>query len=192
MSRLPLVDPATAPAAARPMLDAVGKKLGRVPNLLRGLANAPAALKAYLELSGALAGGTLTARAREQIALTVAEVNDCGYCLAAHTAIGASLGLTADALAAARAAKADDARTAAVLRFARALVVKRGLASDADLRDVRAAGVTDAEITETVAVAALNVFTNWFNHVAQTPVDFPAVAPLAPPAHSCSTPSCAS
>ncbi len=161
------------------MLDAVAKKLGRVPNLFRGLANAPAALKAYLDFSGALAGGTLPARTREQIALTVGEVNGCAYCLAAHTAIGGSLGLTADALEAARAAKADDAKTAGILRFARALVLQRGLVSDADLREVRAAGASDGEIAETVATVALNVFTNWFNHVAATPVDFPAVAPLA-------------
>ena len=65
--------------------------------------------------------------------------------------------------------------------------------SDADLREVRAAGVSDAEVTETIATVALNVFTNWFNHVAETPVDFPAVAPLAP-AHpaACSTAGCAS
>jgi len=191
MSRLPLVDPATTTTASKPMLDAVAKKLGRVPNLFRGLANAPAALKAYLDFSGALATGMLPARTREQIALTVAEVNDCAYCLAAHTAIGGSLGLTAEALEAARVAKSDDAKTAGILRFARALVLQRGLVSDAELREVRAAGASDGEIAETVATVALNVFTNWFNHVAATPVDFPAVAPLAAaPAHACTGAGC--
>jgi len=193
MSRLPLLDPATVTNAAKPLLDAVGKKLGRVPNLFRGLANAPAALKAYLDFSGALAGGVLPARTREQIALTVGEVNGCDYCVAAHSAIGGSLGLSADAQLAARVAKADDARTTAILRFARAVVLQRGLVSDADLREVRTAGVSDAEVTETIATVALNVFTNWFNHVAATPVDFPAVAPLAPAyAVACSTATCAS
>jgi len=193
MPRLPLLDPVTTTTDAKPLLDAVAKKLGRVPNLFRGLANAPSALKAYLDMSGALATSTLSARVREQIALTVGEVNGCDYCVAAHSAIGGMVGLSVEAQRAARAAKADDLRTAAILRFARALVLERGLVSDADLRAVRAAGVTDAEITETVGAAALNVFTNWFNHVAQTPVDFPAVEPIeVGVAASCSSASCAS
>jgi len=193
MSRLPLIDPAHATGDAKPLLDAVGKKLGLVPNMTRAMANSPAALKAYLEFSGALAGASLSARTRELIALTVGEVNGCDYCVAAHTAIGGMLGLKGESLTAARAGKSDDARTAAVLRFARALVLQRGLVSDADLRDVRAAGVTDGEIAETVATVALNVFTNWFNHVAETPIDFPAVAPL--PAESgaaCTNAACGS
>lgn len=193
MPRLPLLDPVTTTTGAKPLLDAVGRKLGRVPNLFRGLANAPSALKAYLDMSGALATGTLSARVREQIALTVGEVNGCDYCVAAHSAIGGMVGLSVEAQRAARAAKADDARTAAILRFARALVLERGLVSDADLRAVRAAGVTDGEITETIGAAALNVFTNWFNHVAQTPVDFPAVEPIeAVAAAPCASASCAS
>lgn len=177
MPRLPLIDP-SQPSASKPLLEAVGKKLGLVPNMTRAMANSPAVLKAYLEFSGALAGSALSARTRELVALAVGEVNGCDYCLAAHTAIGGSLGLGQDALLDARAARSADPKTAAVLRLARTLVVQRGLASDADLRDVRAAGVSDAEIAETVATVALNVFTNWFNHVAETPVDFPAAPPL--------------
>ena len=179
MSRLPLIDPAQATGPAKAMLDAVGRSLGLVPNMTRAMANSPAALKAYLDFSGALAGAALNARTRELIALTVGEVNGCAYCVSAHTAIGGMLGFAGETLVAARAAKSEDSRTAAILRFARALVLQRGLVSDADLRGVRAAGVTDGEIAETVATVALNVFTNWFNHVAGTPLDFPPVEPLA-------------
>jgi uncharacterized peroxidase-related enzyme len=178
MSRLPLIDPAVATGAARSLLDAVGKKLGRVPNMTRAMANSPAVLKAYLDFGGALGASSLSAKTRELIALTVGEVNGCGYCVSAHTAIGGMIGLGGDALVDARRARSDDPRTASVLRFARLLVLQRGLASDADLRDLRAAGVTDGEIAEIVASVALNVFTNWFNHVAETPVDFPAVEAL--------------
>ena len=38
------------------------------------------------------------------------------------------------------------------------------------------AGYSDAEITEIVSHVALNIFTNYFNHVARTEVDFPKVA----------------
>lgn len=181
MSRLTLIDPAE-PTAAKPLLDAVARKLGLVPNMTRAMANSPAVLNAYLQFSGALAGASLSARTRELVALAVGEVNGCGYCVAAHTAIGGSLGIAADELLDARASRATDPRTAAVLRLARTLVLQRGLVSDADLREARTAGVTDPEIAETVATVALNVFTNWFNHLAQTPIDFPAVPPLPAPA----------
>jgi len=189
MSRLPLVDPNQS-SAAKPLLDAVTKKLGRAPNLTRAMANAPAVLKAYLEFSGALAGGVLPARTRELVALAVGEENGCDYCVAAHTAIGGSLGLSPDAMLDARAARAADPKAAAVLRLARAVVVKRGRTSDADVNDARAAGVSDAEIAETVAAVALNVFTNWFNLVAETPVDFPDVPRLAARETSAAGASC--
>jgi uncharacterized peroxidase-related enzyme len=184
MSRLPLLD-AAADTPAKPLLDAVAKKLGRTPNMTRAMANSPAVLRAYLEFSGALAAASLSARTRELIALAVGEANGCHYCLAAHTAIGGSLGLPAEALLQARSGDSADPKTAAVLHLARTLVSKQGRTSDTDLRDARNAGLTDGEIAETVAVVALNVFTNWFNHVAETPVDFPPAPPLPT---SCCTP----
>ena len=85
MSRIHV--PATvdaAPAAARPQLAAVGKQLGTVPNLFRLVANSPAALEGYLAMSGALAKGSLPAPTRERIALAVAEINGCAYCIDMH------------------------------------------------------------------------------------------------------------
>jgi alkylhydroperoxidase family enzyme len=86
MSRIPT--PATisdAPVASQPLLDAVKKQLGVVPNLFRLVSNSPAALEGYLNLSGALGKGALPAATRERIALAVAEINGCAYCLAATT-----------------------------------------------------------------------------------------------------------
>ena len=102
MSRIPI--PATiddAPAAAQPLLEAVKKQLGSVPNLFRLVANSPAALEGYLGMFGALGKGALPAPTRERIALAVAEVNGCGYCPSAHTYLGKNL------------AKLDDAEIAA-------------------------------------------------------------------------------
>ena len=53
-------------------------------------------LDGYLHLSGALGKGKLPAKAREQLALAVAQENGCDYCLAAHSAIGKMVGLSAD------------------------------------------------------------------------------------------------
>lgn len=187
MTRLPAILPETATGKSKTLLDAVQKKLGRVPNLMRTLATAPAALEGYLSLSGALATGTLDAKTREQIALTVAEANLCEYCLAAHSAIGAMVGLTAEDVGKARQASAVTPRTDAILKLARNLVVHRGQLGDGELQAARRAGITDAEILETVAHVALNVLTNYTNLVAHTVVDFPAVAPAVA---DCSSGAC--
>ena len=179
MNRIVQLDPAQSTGKTRQLFDAVQSKLGLVPNLVRVLAAAPAALEGYLGLSGALAGGRLDARVREQIALTVAESNLCGYCLSAHTFIGGKVGLSADDVAGARRANAKNDKTDAILKLARGIVVQRGEISDADLDKARAAGLSDGDIVETVANVALNILTNYVNHVARTVVDFPEVTPGA-------------
>jgi AhpD family alkylhydroperoxidase len=89
MSRIPTATSIeTAPPAARPLLEAVGKQLGSVPNMFRIIANSPAGLEGYLGLNAALGKGALDARTRARLALVVAELNGCGYCLAAHTYLG--------------------------------------------------------------------------------------------------------
>jgi uncharacterized peroxidase-related enzyme len=179
MARLTPIDPATATGRPKELLDAVKQKLGMVPNMTRAMAASPAALDAYLQFSGALAKGTLPAKVREQIALAVAEANGCDYCLAAHTAVGRAVGLTADQLRDSRLGTAVDGRTDALVKFARRVVSARGRVADADLAAVRAAGWDDAAVAEVVANVALHVFTNYFNLVAGTDLDFPPAPPLA-------------
>jgi uncharacterized peroxidase-related enzyme len=176
MQRIIAIDPAEATGKTKKLLDGVQAKLGMTPNLMKTLASAPAALEAYLSFGGALGTGTLDAKFREQIAIAVAQANSCEYCLSAHTTIGQMVGLTAEELASSRESHSADAGIDAGLRFAQAIVVQRGEVSDADLASVRKAGYTDGEITEIVANVALNIFTNYFNHVAQTEVDFPRVS----------------
>ena len=177
MNRISHLDPAQSTGKTKQLFDAVQSKLGLVPNLVRVLGNAPAALEGYLGLSGALAGGNLSAKVREQIALTVAESNLCGYCLSVHTFLGGKVGLSADDIAGARRANATADKTDAILKLARSIVVQRGEVSDADFGKARAAGLTDGDIVETVANVAVNILTNYMNHLARTVVDFPEVKP---------------
>ena len=173
MSRLTQIAPDTATGNTKELLDAVKSKLGLIPNMVRAMANSPAALDAYVQFSGALAGGSLSARNREQIALAVGQVNECNYCLSAHSALGKMAGLTPDQIRDSRQGTAADGKTDALLHFARKLVETRGQVSDGDVNAVRQAGFTDGEIAEAVANVALNIFTNYFNHVADTDIDFP-------------------
>ena len=128
MSRLPT--PASteeAPAAAQPLLQAVKKQLGVVPNLFRLVGTSPAALEGYLGLNGALAKGALEAPTRERIALAVAEINGCDYCLSAHSYLGKNLAKLSDAeIAANRNGGSADAKADAAVRFAVKLVNARG------------------------------------------------------------------
>ena len=174
MPRLEAVAPSRTDGRAKDLLDGVQKKLGRTPNLMRTMANSPAALDGYLSFSGTLQTGVLSTAIREQIALTVGEVNGCEYCLTAHSAIGRMVGLVDSQIEASRSGLSDDPKVQAVLTFARRLVVERGRVSDTALADAKSAGVTDEEIAEIVANVARNIFTNYFNLVADTQVDFPA------------------
>jgi uncharacterized peroxidase-related enzyme len=142
-------------------------------NFLHLLANSPAALQAYAACAGALAQGQLTPRQRELLALTIAEINGAKYCLSAHYAFARKLGLNDAEIRAARRANSADAQTHAMLRFGQAVAIQRGEISDADFQSLRQAGFTDALITEIVSNIALNIFTNYFNSVARTDIDFP-------------------
>ena len=180
MSRIKQLEPEAATGRAADLLGAVKGKLGLVPNMTRAMANSPAALEGYLQLSGALGKGALPARAREQIALAVAQANGCDYCLAAHSAVGRMVGLTADQIRDSRLGAAVDPRADALIRFALKVVDARGRVADTDLEEVRRAGFDDAAIAEVVANVALHVFTNYFNRLAETDLDFPAAPALGP------------
>ncbi|MGE3315724.1 MAG: carboxymuconolactone decarboxylase family protein [Planctomycetaceae bacterium] len=191
MSRFPQINPESATGRAKELLDAVKSKLGMIPNISRAMANAPAVLEGYLAFSSALGKGTLSAKNREQIALVVGQANGCEYCLAAHSAVGKMVGLTAEQILDSRRGTSVDPKSDAVVRFARKLVDKRGLLTDDELQEARSAGLDDAALAEVIANVALNIFTNYFNHVAETDVDFPAVEPIIDHPQACaSIPGC--
>jgi len=179
MPRIQPVDQNTADAATAELLGSVKNKLGTVPNIVATMANSPAVAKAYLGFSQALSAGSLSPRLREQLALVVGETNGCGYCVAAHTALGKGAGLTEAETCDARRANSSCKKEQTALEFARKVVNDRGVVSDADVEQLRQAGYTDGEVGEIVANVALNIFTNYFNHVAGTEVDFPAAPSLA-------------
>ena len=176
MARIEPISPESAHPAAQALLDGVQKSLGMTPNLMKTLARSPAALGAYLGFGQSLSAGSLGGRLREQIAVAVAGANGCEYCASAHTALGGRLGVGDSELARNLGGRSEDDRTDAALQFAGSIVHKRGWVSDDDLAAVRNAGFGDDEIVELIAVVAINTFTNYFNHIAETDIDFPRVA----------------
>lgn len=175
MTRLSIPTREAAPEASKATLDAVHQQLGVVPNLYRLIANSPAALAAFASFQGALAK-TLDVKTRERIALAVAQVNGCSYCLSAHTYLGLNLArLSPQEIALNRKGASGDAKANAAVAFASEVARQRGHVGDTDMEAVRAAGFTDAQIVEIVALVAENTFTNYLNEVAKTDIDFPVV-----------------
>ncbi|MFC4270120.1 carboxymuconolactone decarboxylase family protein [Sneathiella chungangensis] len=181
MSRIPTpssID--AAPEASRELLQAVQKQLGSAPNLFRIVSNSPAALEGYLGLNGALAKGALSAPTRERIALAVAEINGCDYCLAAHSYLAEHIAkLTGAEILANRKGGSSDAKADAAVRFAVEIVLSRGGVPAEAVEKVKAAGYSDAEIVEIIAHVALNTLTNYMNSVLDTAIDFPTVSKIA-------------
>ena len=175
MSRLAIPAREDAPSKSQPLLDAVEKQLGVVPNLFRLVGNSPAALEGYLGLNGAL-GRTLDAKTRERIALAIAQANGCDYCLSAHSYLGLNLAkIDETEIALNRAGHSGDAKADAAVVFARKVLDARGKVSDADIAAVRLAGFSEAQVIEITAAVALNVLTNYINNVAETDIDFRVV-----------------
>ncbi|MEM0983386.1 MAG: carboxymuconolactone decarboxylase family protein [Planctomycetota bacterium] len=175
MPRLNPVDVDSQTGTTGDLIAAVKQSMGGVPNMLATMANSPAALAFFLKGGEALSLGSLSAGVKEQIAVAVGGANACEYCVSAHTMLGANHGVAKDELARNLEGDSSDPKIAAILTFARAVVRDRGFVSDEDLSTVRGAGVTDSEIAEVVATVALNIYTNYFNHIAQTTNDFPKV-----------------
>ena len=175
MALILIPDAETTPEAARPVLDAIEQQLGVVPNLYRLMANSPQVLSGFTAFAGALAK-TLDLKTHERIALAVAQVNGCDYCLSAHTYLALNLAkLSREEVEKNRRGGSGDAKADAAVKFSTLLARQRGHVTEADLAGLRGAGFGEKEIVEIIAVVAQNCFTNFLNVAAKTDIDFPLV-----------------
>jgi uncharacterized peroxidase-related enzyme len=180
MPRLNVVTPAQATGKTKELYDGLAKAIGGVPNIYQGVGNSPAALRAALGIGESLKDGHLTAAEAEAIKLAVSQAYGCNYCLAAHTLLGRKAGLTQEQAIDIRRGSVGLARLAAMVNFVNAVLHPGARLADSELQAVKAAGYDDARITETLMVIAQTVFTNLFNRVHQTPLDFPPAPELQP------------
>lgn len=175
MSRIAPLVPTNTDTKVAATLSQVKASLGKIPNLFTLLANAPVALDGYLSLSKTLSRGRLTARQREILALTMAQENECQYCLSAHTELAEAVGISAKDALKARSGKSDDPFERAMTSLVTNIVRQRGLVSDQDLDLARKAGIDDGLMLEIVANVALHTLTNYANRLADTEIDSPVV-----------------
>lgn len=170
MARLNVVE--SAEGKTQEMLNTLNEKLGRVPNIFKGIANSEACLEFYMAGSGALNKSKLTGIEREAIALAIANKNECKYCTAAHSAIAKMQGASEEEVSKNTSLQSQDEKTQSLITFAVQVLEKKGFVSDEELETFKSAGYTDEHVADVAAVVAFNVFTNLFNHINDTEVDF--------------------
>ncbi len=164
---------------ARESVAGIKKKLGKIPNIYGVMAHSPAAVKAFLLFKDTLGAGQLSPREAEAIALVTAQETDCLYCLAAHTVISKMQGMTEEEIMDIRKAQSPDPKVDALARLTRDIISSDGNPSEENMRAFYEAGYSKGALVELVAQIALNIFTSYFNKIAQTPVDYPGVKKTA-------------
>ncbi len=159
------------------LFDNLKKGLGMVPNLYATLAHSENALGTYLALQNAKS--SLSGKEREVINLVVSQVNNCRYCLAAHSVIGKMQGFSdAQIIEIRRGAASFDGKLDALARFVKSVTVNRGKADAAILDRFLGVGYTQGQLVDTIMVIGDKMVTNYLHAVTQVPVDFPAAVEL--------------
>ena len=149
-------------------------KFGFLPNLLGKLANAPAALDAYLAVSAAFDRTSLQPLERQVVLLTTSLVNECPYCIAAHSMLAGMSGADAETVQALRAGRpVADPRLEALRRYTDHLVARRGQADPAETKRFLAAGFDKAQIYEVITGSTQKTLSNYADHVELIPLDAP-------------------
>jgi len=160
------------------IFDNLKKALGFVPNLYATFAHSPTALGTYLALQNAKS--SLKPKEREVINLVVSQVNDCEYCLAAHTALGKMLGFSdAQILEIRRGRASFDPKLDGLVRFVREVAEKRGHVSATTTDAFLAAGWSQANLVDAIMVVGDKSISNYLHGTTKIPVDFPAAEKLA-------------
>lgn len=173
MQRLRALRGGEVTGKTRALYGIITGKMGAVPNMMRTMANSPAALESYLSFSTALEHSGISTGLKELIAISTANANGSDYCNSAHTYMGHKSGLDQGAIDDARSGRSDDPRVEAALVFARQILQDRGAVEEADIKAVKRAGYTEGEIVEIIAQVSLSIFTNYMNIISATEIDFP-------------------
>ena len=178
MSRLSVPSFESATGATAEIYSQIKKAVGNVPNTFAAIgAHGPAALRAVLAADAVLASSTLTKRDQETIKLVISGIAGCDYCVAAHSLLGKLAGLKPEELKKIRDGEpTGDAKRDALIHFVRKLAATSGTVSDDNFAAIKAAGYSDAQLVDISLAFATTVFTNGFNRINDTDIDFPAVA----------------
>ena len=158
------------------IFDQLKKGLSFIPNLYATFAHSETALATYLALQNAKS--SLSARDREVINLVVSQVNNCQYCLAAHTALGKMVGFTSEQIMELRKGMASfNAKQDVLAKLVKSISVERGNPSPELVQTFFDAGWTEANLIDTIIVIGDKIISNYLHSTTKIPVDFP-LAPV--------------
>ncbi len=175
MSHVQLINLKETSGTRHAILNDINTAFGTTPNMFRAVANSTAALNSMWSAFAALGNGVIPAKLGEQIAVAIANQNQCEYCLAAHTVLGQKAGASAAEMAAAQSGHSHDVKTDAALKFVLKIVSQRAQINRDDVETLRSHGYDDEHIVEIMAHVALNLYTNYINVALDVPVDFPKI-----------------
>lgn len=172
MSRIKAITPEQATGHTAEVYSAITKALGKVPNIFQALGVNSQVLQTVLGIGPSLK--SLSGPEKETIALVVGQLNNCNYCLSAHTVLAGMHKVSKEETINIRKGNPQGAKQKALVNFVKEIVTEKGHVSDKTLGEFRTAGYTDAQIPEVLLAVVENIYTNFFNHINQTEVDFPA------------------
>lgn len=164
--------PETAPEKSREILKNVQAKMGLIPNVLGEIAESPALLRGYWELSESAKLGKFPPVEQQVVQMTASWLNGCSYCMAAHTTLAEKGGVPRETLEALRHDRPlKEPKLEALRQFTKAVMKKLGRADKKDVDAFLKAGYERAQVFEVVHNVALKLITNYVNHIAATPLD---------------------
>lgn len=177
--RIPAVEADQAKDDLKKLYGEIERKMQLLPNIFKVMGNSPSTLKGYLSLSEAAGHTKLSPELKEKIALTVSQINNCHYCLSAHTTISKASGIPETDILQARKGLSNSPKEAAVLAFVRKVIENKGHVTDHDITSLKENDVSDEEIVEITLIVTQTIFTNYFNNIAGTEIDFPSAPEIS-------------
>lgn len=162
----------SAPTQSAELLGNAENSFGFIPNLMGIMAESPSALKGYLAIGQIFDESSFSPTERQVVLLTVNRINECHYCVAAHSGIAGMQKIPAEIVEAIRNDQPiADSKLEALRTFTTAVVEQRGWVSDDTTAAFVAAGYTKAQILEVVFGISFKTLSNYVNHIADTPLD---------------------
>jgi AhpD family alkylhydroperoxidase len=182
MARIEPIPMEEAQGKARELLHELVQRGGEPGPMVHAMANAPALLRGYLDLTRAMKRVHIDRRIVERINLVVHEWLSCDYCLVAHTRAARQLGVPDSEIQLARQGTSSDPAIAAIVAFAQQVLAAPAEIGDADVEQLRAHGYRDEQIAEVAGLVGLQLLTGGFNLIADIHASADALAELTSPA----------
>ena len=151
----------------------VKSKIGMLPNLYATMGVSDKLLEGFLTFTETLKNGEFSGKEYEAIALATSQVNNCAYCLSAHTAIGKMNGFTEEETLDLRFNSSSNSKLNSLVILASELAKEKGKPSETAVQNFFEVGYTNAAFAELIAVVSLTTITNTIYHNGGFEIDFP-------------------